>query len=749
MSTQIPKKGIHLSVVKAPSPVPLIPVEQLSPKQTEQAKRLLELGKSTGVLSGAIIGDGLWDIRPMVLERGSPQLLRLTDPAIPSTPKAWHAFQDLLHAATELGYYSDFKSDEEQGYIRRPYWRVTLSQRGEWRDDIDFLLKALFESVRTLHAAGLVHGHLSPTNVVIDGDIVHLLDVGFCTYSAAARSRRADIAPELHAGFPAGVATDIFGLSTVLGDILDKAGRSSPQFTEYLKNMSAEDPTRRPSLDWVEDKFLSGNKSSSKIQRPITSTSSEKAPTASGPLLSPNILSAIERYWFKGSIAVVIGLATFFAYDKFYNQKKHEDIPYEAYWNSGQPSLMKEVAMAAVEDKNREAQMTVVESVMKGRESTSVISPVIRIALDPRWEGELSDTDRETALKIALGSLLPREQQKFEINESTHPAIILALVASTPLRADGSQFSRVAVSTMTTLPAPFGAAFAALDTLKVKTMEHPAARGLAHIVIGDISAESVASFLFPDEEVGPPLGRLEIIKPLVETNPQLPDLIFSALNATDPVGKVLFDWFSNDSLGLWKKTSIKEKVILAMGHEVDKLSEEQLTSLLAFPRPSVRTIALAKLLAGNTDKDLQGVLKLLGGSENKLTSAQTTALLSTLRLSSDISFKYSSQLFTTNPDAGTILKILLLRNGSKSNDSFNLAASKYLTDHSADVAPTMDQFQTLITHPEPLARAFGYLKLRPGVPQEKALLEHMMTIEPNARMRIDIESRLKEWDAAE
>ena len=84
----------------------------------------------------------------------------------------------------------------------------------------------LAAALATLHEAGVVHGDLSPSNVVLDGDAITFLDFGSAVTAGAAAAAGTTIAytaPERIRGAPASAAGDIYALGAMLYELA--AGR--------------------------------------------------------------------------------------------------------------------------------------------------------------------------------------------------------------------------------------------------------------------------------------------------------------------------------------------------------------------------------------------------------------------------------------------------------------------------------------------------------------------------------------------
>jgi TonB family protein len=130
------------------------------------------------------------------------------------------------------------------------------------------LLGPALEALRYLHANGLVHGRLNPSNIMAAGDSLKLTTYGVCSVGAAVTSsstRTVCDAPETEYG-PIGPASDIWSLGATLVEVLTKyppqwnrARTAEPTVPESMPEPFASiarkclccDPARRITLEEI------------------------------------------------------------------------------------------------------------------------------------------------------------------------------------------------------------------------------------------------------------------------------------------------------------------------------------------------------------------------------------------------------------------------------------------------------------------------------------------------------------------
>src|SRR5258708_7480827 len=70
--------------------------EALNAAQRETAQRYIKISSSRGVLVGALLGPGTWDVRPMLLEQGQLFLLRFSAYHPPLNDEMFGSFRTVI-----------------------------------------------------------------------------------------------------------------------------------------------------------------------------------------------------------------------------------------------------------------------------------------------------------------------------------------------------------------------------------------------------------------------------------------------------------------------------------------------------------------------------------------------------------------------------------------------------------------------------------------------------------------------------
>ncbi len=758
MDQEQPKKA-HLSVVKKASnldsPSILTNLESLSEEQKEAVDKLTKAAGRPGPVSGVILGDALWDIRPVVVSNGILCIIRFTDPGVQSNASVWSEYKRYLDLLPETGLvdstgddksqarYKDDRGKNDQGqasqwWLKRPFLKATIAEEFPTTLTTSEIISDLITQLRSLHSKGLVHGHVSPTNVGITRASseeqkrykAKLLDPGFCAYSPVARSRRTDIAPELRGGYKAGPATDIYGLGVVIKYLLQAQRELTTKEEEILEKLLGEDPVRRPSLDWVQQALLEKGGFFSKVQN--RSKKTDKA------------IDSSLRYILLGLVFLIIVGGGYSLLTKFDQSKtSYSNIPFDVYWESGQPSAMKQVAEAAVAGSDNDARLVIAESIRLGKNPPNVLASVLKIGLDQRWEGELSEKDRAVLFKVALGPLLPSSLQRVDGRNIEHPAVALAIIGSLPIEVETNPLADYSLERFKELPEPFKDAYTKLNNLGVIEAGDMLSITLAHILLSDISQPVLEKFLSTEVSNIPPLARVTVLDPFWDVTPNLPDRAYDILISHDPLSMKALGWFRSDAAADWVGLSRKDQLLISNGILPETVSGIQLIQLLAYPREDIRIAVGGRLLSYSSNKRLQNIIALLGTNNTKLNVSQISSLFGILKSKQNEMASLANIWFKTKPDISTVLEILIARKNEEENDAFNFAASQYLSNNLSQLKLSVEDAQTLASHKEALARAMAYKTLNASDPKQRSILEIALLKEGDENLKKFLEEKLK------
>lgn len=123
-----------------------------------------------------------------------------------------------------------------------------LSARGRLAEkDAARLVAQLCEAATVLHAHGITHRDISPTNVIVAADGAHLIDLGIARFRAEGATHDTTqlgtpgfAAPEQHGFAPTDARTDVYSLGRVLGYLLTGVRPEMPDADEYERALADE-----------------------------------------------------------------------------------------------------------------------------------------------------------------------------------------------------------------------------------------------------------------------------------------------------------------------------------------------------------------------------------------------------------------------------------------------------------------------------------------------------------------------------
>ena len=123
-----------------------------------------------------------------------------------------------------------------------------LSSRGRLAEkDAARLVNQLCEAAAALHAHGIIHRDISPTNVIVAADGAHLIDLGIARFRAEGATHDTTqlgtpgfAAPEQHGFAQTDARTDVYSLGRVLGYLLTGVRPEMPDAAEYEQALADE-----------------------------------------------------------------------------------------------------------------------------------------------------------------------------------------------------------------------------------------------------------------------------------------------------------------------------------------------------------------------------------------------------------------------------------------------------------------------------------------------------------------------------
>jgi hypothetical protein len=752
----------------------LKPFQGLSNVERQQALDFGAMLRVTGDIESVCFGSSFWQTRIVVREGDDLVWWRLSDPALSSNRSMYREFLIVLHRLVESRFAIEFEEIEIGGVphicIRRPFYRALLVGAPlKGIADRQSLVRRICTAVFELHGLGLCHGHLSPDNIAFDMGRVALLDIGVCVFAPSIRMQKQGTAPEVRQGYLASLPADLYGLAAVIRSLLSEDELEQRQ-RACLEKMESDDPTRRPTLEWVVDVFGvsqssvrlraeekhsadrgfewrgKGTRRDSRDSRSEVVTGAYDESRSSSSVVLPLIATA-----FIASVILIIGYQ-YRSETGFFRQPSY----YAGYWRSGRTEEVVKVVRACLRG-DEDAQQVVLDGALKGNRVPDVDDRVLRVGFDSRWQAELSSSDRIHIFSLAFekfgeGPVFPRHW-----DSTMHPGVIYALAASEEL-ADAHQdlLSEVPVLYLGTLPDLIGNAFQILSGIGSAHISDPVVLGWIRLSTGQFSIAAFEAFLFDSETLDDValFTKTDLLVKSYSTQKELLEGIYQILRSRPSSVAKLLEWFKEGQLSLWKDGDHVTQLELLVQDIPGSLSNPlQLIDLVLFPRKNIRDQACAKVATLFAEEAQRpAFIGFLSGPAQKFSRVQLVSILSVF-----LDKKHSDNMalvrnwFSTKPDPEAVARLLIVRrsvaelSAVRELDLFDVEAALYLTALGDGIAAvlTPDVVLSFLTHPEPQVRALGYQHLDPSNAKELEVLRNMLEIEPDTRLRNIIQKRIE------
>ncbi|MGI6525180.1 MAG: protein kinase domain-containing protein [Bdellovibrionota bacterium] len=767
----------------AQAPLVITP-EVLSSEQKKLAEEYIALTELSGVFVGAIVGASDWDIRPLILDAGELKVIRFSNPERSFDNTFFSEIDDLLKRLPNLHSVSITAAGVigHRIWQARPFYQKTLAEFGAFYKaaigiSTQDLISQLLKAVNFWHNSGIVHGHLSLSNIAIDSETVNVVDFAFAAVHAT-RSSVEDFAPELLQNTSISKATDIFGLGLIFQEVLGRM--LTPEQYEILQAMLDPVPARRPNIRMVRKVFSSEPKMSHKqsafqkaapddelrlgrvlgenlsVQQDSLKSEGGTSDSSAGEVLKPSQGSSIatpekkddvesspkkKEGSFLWLLIVTVLAAGFILFRNGYlslDPKTLSGASYGELWQTGIPSVMAKVAEAAVNG-DINAQLIIQKDVMSGGRKAGVQVDLLQIAFDSRWESKLNERDRSIAFHLGLSNIM-QDSSVVPSLEGLHPGVLFAIVATRDGKNNLEDLNKISVQVLFTLVAPIGTIFEDMD--KGTSLGDDVTIAAAKILTGMASPEELTTFFSAIKDQNVLVKQILLISSFPHQKFS-GEQIFEAISRGNGVGRKLTDWINAPSPVNWKikPTPIKMKLFMSDLPMDESLKVEDYADLLTCPDAEIKASAAALLLKRFLPKNSQDTIAVLVDPNLPLTRKQLVSFVSTIAMKKNLQYRLFEEWFELEPDLNTSLKLLLARK-MFIDDPFNVAVTRYLKDKEWN--SSNETLKELVQHKEPLARAMAYARLNPTDSIQLKILLDALKVEPTARLRKQIREKIRD-----
>ncbi len=732
----------------------LAPESLDTPQRTifEECSRFFPEGS---VCVNVVLGREAWDVRPLILTRGSVSLMRLS-PRLDET-RARQLAGDLEGFARLFNQEIKIQliADRGQFFIIRPFVADTLQDELEkglisGRGELERLIKQLIKLVGELSRRSMAHGHLSPANIAVAKGELVLLDP---LMGAIQVSTDPFLPPESSLGLSPEPTADLFCLGkmirTLLGDSL------SPRQTSVVEQLLLPSPRHRPPLAEVAVAFglhegtaaplgaeQAHNGSRTNAGKLVRSAGTSTANgTRSGVAdvweETEDAAPQSNRGWLLIPLALVVGVYLIKErYPSLYYSLatrvpglvSEHSVEFESEWASHQKPRMLVVARSAILRDDPAAMNAITADILGGANPEGVRSRLLRVALDELWRDQLSQTDVRSAVALALIQMFPEGARTLPALKTLHPAILLAIAGETQPLNPGKELQSISLDSLTTLPAPFGVLFTEIEKLGVSKVGHPAAIGLAAIASGDTRPQAFEGLMTAATDESKARALIGLVVPIVRDNSTAANELFAAIRDRGEQLGTLTSWFALEDLAGWSRVPAMTKLdVVLSATTAAELDQAQYADLLKYPVAEARNFAANMLQKKVFTQGAEKLLLTLSSDANALSREQTIALLAALKAEPSTRGQFLTKWFELEPNADTIVLLLVARSHADSADLFNLEAARYLRRNTWSAPFSL--LELLAKHPEPLARVLAYGKLNVAVATERDLLKKRLSLE--------------------
>lgn len=454
--------------------------------------------------------------------------------------------------------------------------------------------------------------------------------------------------------------------------------------------------------------------------------------------------------------AIVLGIAYYFFGGSASEQKPElpplEQIApeqYEVAWNSGVPSQMLPVALAALEpgSKVTSAEQIILKSALQeDKKLPGINNTLIKVAFDTRWEGELRRADRRATLALAMSGLLrDRMPQDLANLADLHPGVILAVTATANGPAGTAALGKIPAEILTQLTLPLGYTFKLLiDGRAEMTCADQGIQSLARLIaFGLDNKERIADFLSADGA-----RRLSVFAFMYSQDNSRAESVLNIL-LNDPEVKIEDPnilWGKQWELNSWDELEASDKLFVLAGVAPSReLRPQNIGKLFSHPARGLRTYAIEKSLdrISFSHPGAKEVFAILKTNPELLNGDDTLRLALLLENPAKVTTQIVRGWLKSEPPLEIIAPLLLATAQEKTATKLDFEFARYLKEKKWN--PDVPTLSRLYAHPDSFTRVMAYSKTFELEDKETAymFLERAKESESEKEFKDQIDSMLK------
>lgn len=461
---------------------------------------------------------------------------------------------------------------------------------------------------------------------------------------------------------------------------------------------------------------------------------------------------------FIGIIAAIVLSLSYFIFGGNSGSERGPELPpleqiapdqYEVAWNSGVPSQMLPVALAALAPsaKLSSAEQIILKSALQDdKKLPGVNNTLIKVSFDTRWEGELRRADRRATLALAISGLLrERMPQDLANLADLHPGVILAVTATANGPAGTAALGKIPTEILTQLTLPLGYTFKLLiDGRAELTCADQGVQSLARLIaFGLDNKERIADFLSADGA-----RRLSVFAFMYsQDNTRAESVLNILLNDADvKIEDPNILWGKQWSLNSWEELEASDKLFVLAGVAPSReLKPQNIGKLFSHPSRSLRTYAIEKSLdrINFAHPGASAAFAILKNNPELLSGDDTLRLALLLENPAKVTTKVVRGWLKSEPPVEIIAALLLATAKEKIATTLDFEFARYLKEK--DWKPDVPTLSQLYSHPDSFTRMMVYNKTYQLEDKETAymFLERAKGSESEQEFKDQIDSMLK------